>query len=431
LLFIAVTVPVMFGLLGLTVDIGWAHWRKEAAYTAAEAAVSAVVLAAGVNTPTAQSSTPCPGTLSAGTPWQVGCLFAKQNGFTQGSNGQSVAIQIGSGSTGIPASGVSPDKYWVSATVSETIPALFSRVFGYANLTVAARATEAVYRGIPGACIYVLDNSAANAFRISGGLTTDKCGFYVDSTSSSAFNLTGGTVELGTTGSKVNLHTSSISPWPPTGGAVTCGGVDCHSTNVVFSQGAVLDPMSGMTAPTPAGVCIPDPNITAGTRTLNSGTYCALTIKGGTVTLNAGTYIMATGNFKVSGTDAGAPVNATSGVTIFFPSSNTTGVLSVTGGAGLNLNAPQDGGSTDGIAVWAAANPAPATNWTGSLVTINGVLYMPHTALNFTGGGTAVNETIICDTLTTTGGNVAGPATSKFLTGTGTGGTLGGAFLVQ
>ena len=129
-LFLVLSLPVLFGLIGMVVDSGWANWRKEAAKTAASAAASAVVAAAGSTVPATQASTSCPSTIDTSKPWNVGCDFAIHNGFSNGVNNRTVKIQIGSGSTGIPVTGVSPNKYWVSATVTEQIPALFSWVLG-------------------------------------------------------------------------------------------------------------------------------------------------------------------------------------------------------------------------------------------------------------------------------------------------------------
>src|SRR5215469_8933573 len=112
-LLITMSMPVLFGILGMVVDIGWAYWRKEAARTAAQAAAMAVIAAAGNNTPTTQASTNCPSNLDITQYWEVGCAFATQNGFTNGSHHQSVAIQVGDGSTAMPVSGYSQSKYFV------------------------------------------------------------------------------------------------------------------------------------------------------------------------------------------------------------------------------------------------------------------------------------------------------------------------------
>ena len=429
LVFITLSLVTLFGMMGLAVDFGWAYWRREAARSAAEAATSAIVLAAGSTAPTAQSDTACPSQPSASTAWQVGCIFATQNGFTNGSHGQSVSVQIGTSATGMPVSGVSPTSYWVTVTISETIHTFFSQILGKSGITIKSQATSAVYKGTASGCIYVLDPSASKAFFTSGGTFSTSCGVFINSTSSTAFDITGGTVNLNS--AKANVHATSVSPWPPSGGTVSPG-----ISSVLFGQNAVSNPISGLTAPTASSPCILDPSITdSGTHTLNPGTYCTgITIKSGSIKLNAGLYYLTSGSFKVSGTNTNSPVDATSGVTLYFPPSSS-GTLSVTGGAGLNLTAPS-GGSYDGIAVWKEASnhsspPTDSAAWTGSNVVINGVLYMPYTALTYTGGTTAENATIVAGTFTTTGGTISGPATSKYLTGTGSGSGSGAAYLVE
>ena len=91
------TIIPLFGVLGLVVDIGWAYYRREAAQTAADAAASAAAQAAytaagggapscstsGVGCFAAGAAYTCPETIA--TPSnniQVGCMYAKENGFT-------------------------------------------------------------------------------------------------------------------------------------------------------------------------------------------------------------------------------------------------------------------------------------------------------------------------------------------------------------
>ena len=133
-------------------------------------------------------------------------------------------------------------------------------------------------------------------------------------------------------------------------------------------------------------------------------------------------------NFSVSG--GSSYVDATSGVTLYFAAN--AGTLKVTGD-GLNLNAPT-GGLYDGIAVWKpnyTAATSENVSWTGGNININGVIDMPYANLTYTGGTTQVNQTIIVDTFKLTGGNIGGPATSKFLTGVGTGSSSGGTYMVE
>jgi hypothetical protein len=433
------SIPVLFGLMGFVVDLGWAYWRREAAKTAAQSAASAVAASAGSTAPTAQANTNCPATLDSSKPWNVGCQFAIQNGFTNGANRQTVQIQIGSGSTGIPVTGVAPTKYWVTATVSESIPSLFAIFSGTNGLQVTAQATTAVYNGGASGCVYILnkntDGSSNNtAFTVTGGVGTTHCGYYVNGTNSASFNMTGGGIDLGSSGAKVNLQAASTANWPPSGGSILPAPT---TNNVTWAQGTwpVSNPFTGATVPTP-GTCLADPNITSGTVSIPAGTYCSgITIKGGSVTFQSGTYIIGDGTAAHAGASiqikGGSPfVDATAGVTLYFAAN--AGTLKVTGN-GLNLNAPT-GGPYDGIAVWKPAYSSGTSenvSWTGGNININGVIDMPDANLTYTGGTTQVNQSMIVDTFTLTGGNIGGPATSKYLTGVGTGSSSGGTYMVE
>src|SRR3954469_22314753 len=94
----AMSSVVLFGMLGLVVDIGWASWRKEACKTAAEAAAQAAVAAAkagGSTNYTVPASTSCPSSPTNSTSAGAGCLYAKQNGFTNGVGNRTVTYQTG------------------------------------------------------------------------------------------------------------------------------------------------------------------------------------------------------------------------------------------------------------------------------------------------------------------------------------------------
>ena len=48
-IFVTLSLPVTFGVLGFVVDIGWSYFRKEAVYTAAQSAAMAAALDASAN----------------------------------------------------------------------------------------------------------------------------------------------------------------------------------------------------------------------------------------------------------------------------------------------------------------------------------------------------------------------------------------------
>ncbi len=84
------------------------------------------------------------------------------------------------------------------------------------------------------------------------------------------------------------------------------------------------------------------------------------------------------------------------------------------------------GGAQDGMAIWQANSVA--TSISGGNLSITGVIYMPHVALTYTGGNTAVQQTIVADTLTMGGGNISKPASSSLYS---SGGSSSGTYIVQ
>jgi hypothetical protein len=196
--------------------------------------------------------------------------------------------------------------------------------------------------------------------------------------------------------------------------------------SMLTGQTAVVNPMAGMTGPTPAGSCISDPGYSGGVGqndiTIPSGTYCGLSISGGTGLVLSGTYIIKTGSFTVSG---GTISSAATGATIYFPPANT-GTIAVSGGI-LGLTASTTG-SLAGIAIWKDTAVANSAAISGGNATINGIIYMPATALAYSGGVTPVQQSIIVNTITMSGGNISQPAASSFFSN---GATLTGNYIIQ
>ena len=156
---VTISLIPLLAMIGLVVDFGWGYYRKELCRTAAEAAAAAGAAAAKSKTltcgtgVTCQAATACPSTLTPTTdPIIAACLYAKQNGYTDGGK---VSVKIATGTTSSPVSGVSPS-YWITATVSEQLPQLFSAVLGNTLATASARSTAGVFTATgAGGCVYV------------------------------------------------------------------------------------------------------------------------------------------------------------------------------------------------------------------------------------------------------------------------------------
>jgi hypothetical protein len=415
------TLTVSLGLIGLVVDIGWAYWRKEACATAANAAAFAAVSAASAatsqscgagSTSWTCSTFQCPANPSMPSTNNLdnGCLYAKQNSFVN-TGRQTVSLQ---GGTSAPSLGVTP-AYWVTATVTERVPTLFSAVLGQPWEQIAMQSTAGLFRGSGGGCVYVLNPTAGGAYTQSGGGFTSGCGVTIDSSASNALSMSGGTLTLNGGGNLGIVGNKSTS-----GGSIIFNG----GGSLLTGQAAGANPVSGLIAPTPAGSCLADPGYSGSVNnvTIPSGTYCGITNSGSTGLILSGTYIIETGSFIMSG---GNIATAAGGATIYFPPSNS-GTVTVSGGT-LALNAPTTG-SLAGIAIWDNNTVANSMSISGGNFAVNGIIDMPNSHLNYSGGSTPVQQTIIANTLTMSGGSISQPATSPYFSN---GATLSGNFIIQ
>jgi hypothetical protein len=413
---------LLFGSLGLVVDVGWAFFRREAAQTAADsaaqAAAAAAYLSAGggsincsvTNVACYSTEYECPSTLTtAANNIQAGCLYAKENGFTTAGR-QKVTFLSGAG-TAATATGA-PMSYWVIARVSERIPQLFSAVLGFQDGMVTARATAGARMTDGGGCVIELNPSSSGAISMNGNTSlTTGCGVYTNSSSSSAISIVGGGTITTTGGAKTNIvgnwsGSGVISPSPVTGAA------------------SISDPLGDLAPPT-VGACSDTSNpVNIGshtTRTISPGVYCSgfnLSAQS-TLNLDAGIYIIKSGI-----TMGGQTTINGNGVFIYM----LTGGVSMAGGATVNLTAPSTGTWQGVLFYQDRGNTTASTLVGGTAQLMNGVLYFPSANLTYTGGSStaAMNTTIISDTLTLVGNSYITAAASSPYTG-----SAGGAFLIE
>ena len=202
----------MCGLMGLAVDLGWSYFVEKQAQTAADTAALAAAQEANIRIgstafgfvcPVAAASNMevfCQQTVESCTVIQAntdsnlhnGCLYAAQNGFTQGGMGgrQTVTVQAYDSTimpadvSGIAASNVA---YWVTVRTTQTVPQLFSAVLGNAEGTVTAKATAALISSVyPGSFIALNREGDCISDRNKG--FTEFCGVDVDITGSQLNN---------------------------------------------------------------------------------------------------------------------------------------------------------------------------------------------------------------------------------------------------
>lgn len=388
-LFVTLTFVPMLGMIGLVVDAGYGHMQREAAQTAAQAAAVGGIMAAksasnytcgsGV---TCQSATACPSSLSTpSNPIQAACLYAEQNGFTNGGSSGNQSVSIAANTTSSPVSGTSPS-YWLTATVSQKLPLTFLAVLGQHWATVSASSTAAIFGSSSGGgCIYVM-SSSGTGISMSGGGISSNCGVYVNSNSSSAVLSSGGSIT--TTGSAV---TDIVGGWTHSGGTI--------SPSPVLGAITQTDPFASLTAPS-AGSCTGGVSLSSGTQTISPGTYCgAISVSGGSLTLNPGTYYLE-GGLSISG---GSIQSSGGGVTFYVEG----GSVSMSGGT-INLNAPTSG-TWEGILIFQSRTNSAGLNLSGGTQTYSGAVYAIDSTLSLS-GGTYTNTTFVVNTISISGGSL-------------------------
>jgi Flp pilus assembly protein TadG len=380
---------VMLGVLSLTVDFGWAYFRKEAARAAAESGAMAAAIAASENasfdctaaSASCQSTTNCPANpiKPAVTNLDGACLYAKQNGFRTAGN---QTVTVAANRVNSPVSGVSPN-YWVSTTVTERIPQLFSRAVGQPWATVAVRSTAGIFLRAAGACIFALATTGTG-LSVNGTMDIESgCGIYVNSTNASNAMTAGGNSR--TTASVINIvggyNTNGgayISPLPSTGRPPT------------------PDPLASRNGPDAALISsLPcSPAITANSSITMPGSGYYKVCSGGftmtgnkNLTIPGGTYVFTGGDMDLrNGT-----LRATGPVTFYMTGSFSS--VQINGNVDIELAAPTTG-PYRGLLFFQDRNITLSSirfNG-GSSMVLSGSLYFPTSDMDFSGGNTTENS---------------------------------------
>ncbi|HLH18254.1 MAG TPA: pilus assembly protein TadG-related protein [Bryobacteraceae bacterium] len=446
---VSLSLVVTLGLLGMVVDVGWMYWRKEAAFTAAQAAaIGAVMQAKTVNSGSTftcnspsqiwcgSTATACSTSPTNSTTLGTACLYAKQNGFTA-SGRQNVLVSAGNGTA--PTVPNVASSYYVTVQVTEQIPLTFLAVIanGYFG-TVAARSTAEVINQGGGGCIYVLDPSGAAALNVSNGVrVSSQCGYYVDSSSSSALSVTGGANLTATNGSSIMVHGGAVvnngattSPAPTTGAPVAadpflsrpvpwsssassrtyqcdytgCDHTTCDHTNYTWSSWTSQ-------------------------LTLSPGVYCGGIQIGNvnSVVFNPGVYILNGGGMNLGGL-GGIPGGVTGSNVLFFDTGTNSTYKGITLGNGISFtfSAPTTGSlagilfyQDPGITAPTLGASAVTSYFNGgSSFSLQGSLYFPNTTVNFSNGTSTTATGLVVNDLVFTGGSNFVQDTSN-LTGLG------------
>ena len=335
---IALLLPVLIGILGLVIDLGYGYQYKRIMQTSADAGAFAGAIAivrdedAGLNAKVLYD--------------------AGKNGF-DGSNGETRPINRP------PLSGAfAGNNSFVEVIISEQLNTYFMPVLGVDHMTVGARAVAGVMAG-PG-CIYVLNGTANKAFEVSSSssLLAPNCGIKVHSCDDEALSVTSDSVltanAIDVCG-ETNLAGAVVTPTPD---EHVCDGTSCDRGE---------DPLAYLSDPAVPNTCDFNEFKTSSEGTpesrvqINPGTYCGgISIESGShVNFNPGIYYLRGG--KVAGLNVDSGSTATGfGVSFYNTDYNSTYPympIEIQSGSHAEFTAPSGTGTDfDGILFWQDRN---------------------------------------------------------------------------
>src|SRR5438876_3685278 len=372
----ALMLTTFIGFVGLAADTGYFFDYRRRMTAAADDAAVAGAMEVDRNSTSTQVVA-------------VAQAAAASNGFTHGTNNITVTVNRP------PTSGynVGNNKF-VEVLINRPSPTFFLRVLNITTATVAARAVAGPGNG-GGGCVYVLNASGDQTFKLTGSATLNvpTCRIVVVSNSSSAMSTSGSAC----------AHAASIDITGYLSNSSSCSSTPTPNTTVPPEN----DPLSNLQAPTWSGCTHSSRvSISGGTNTLDPGTYCGgISISNATVTFNPGLYILAknTNNSAGVGITASSSALSGTGVTFYVDS----GAASVSGGNSVvHMEAPTSG-TWEGILFFQsrANTTKPASFTGGGNIGLEGVLYFPKVKVTYS-GGTATNAdytVIVSDQLEFTG----------------------------
>ena len=321
---------------------------------------------------------------------------AASNGFTHLVDGTHVTVNHP------PLGGFyAGNNAFVEAIISQPRPTIFMGILGFQSATVSTRAVAGIMDSRN--CIYALNATAPAAVQLSGGVQVNaNCGVVDDSNNGDALDENGGACMTVTSTAVTGNYTGTCyTPTP--------------KTNVPREP----DPLAGLAAPTFSSTCnYTNYQIkTAGTYTLQPGTYCgdslnpaiAISGTGVVVTFQPGLYVLYGGGLTMSG----GVINGT-GVTFYNAAGAGTGhpygPVSINGSVSGALSAPRSGSMEAMLFFQDRAISSTSGDSTvngSSTLALEGTLYFPTTRLKFAGGqsiaGAAAYTILIADRIWFTG----------------------------
>ncbi|GAC1329893.1 MAG: pilus assembly protein TadG-related protein [Beijerinckiaceae bacterium] len=372
--------PVVLAGTAFAIDLSYVYYNKSRIQQAADAGALAAVLALP-NTGTAgtqalqlvSSNTPTSfGTLSTNADVTFGTWDASTKTFTISAANQN-AVQV---------------KTHRTVANGNPILTFFGKFVGAPYVEVNATGTAVRFGG---ACVRVLDPSAAPAFTNGGsGKVSLDCALQVNSSSANAAQSQGSsTISTSSTCVSGGYTGTGWSPTPTIGCKV------------------LADPLASIPEPAaPTSCTVNNPTVSSGT--LNSNcTYTGTVSLSGSVTLQSGLLYFKNATINVS---SSTNINGT-GVTMFLDANST---LSLTGNGTISLSAPTSGTYAGLLIFQSRSTPVShtLTIWGNGTMSLNGTLYAPSATLSMGGNATLIETKVgyvIADKL-----SLAGSSDLKF-----------------
>ena len=336
LVFVAVAMVGLMGMLTLTLDIGAASRQRRIAQTAADAGAIA-------------GGTQIFRDMDSASVVDAATRSILQNGFVAANATISYP----------PATGPhAADRRYVQVVMFKPIATIFGRIFNKDSVNVQASAVAGV-EGQSNYCVYGLGTSG-NAIDIPGDLTANGCGV-----------ISNGSIYV-----KNNI---SGTPEPS---VAAVGTIDAGTGNMTEGIAPVPDPYAYLRVPTNT-TCDFYNTVVNGTKSLTAGVYCGGITINGTANLGPGTY------FILGGGLTGGSVSGT-GVTIINsngPGNNVAAFRPIVFGnaCGFALTAPTTGPYKGVVVYQDPAGPsAPGANTDNEICgkgaspyDIQGAVYLP------------------------------------------------------
>lgn len=410
LLFTLISVP-LFGMLGLVTDLGYMHYVKMTAQSAAEAAAQSAIVdfhatmggasfTCGGNVVCASSQTACAaGITMPANSIEHGCMYGQAHGFNSAG---SLTYQSGVSSAPPTASGMTTAPYWVTFRAYKTVPQMFSAVLGNFSGTVVGRSTAAVVGAID--CIYALDPTAPGAINVQGTASlSSACGIFVDSNNNCAMQSNGGaTISAPEYDVVGNVCTNPLTPTPNTG---VVPASDPLASLAPPATGPYGCPGGGMSYPPPG-------TKNGATISISPGVYCGgIQVKNNTVNFQPGTYVLVGGGLTTQ--DSNSIINGT-GVLFyntFDPTDsqkayNTYSPIGIAANSVVSLTAPTTG-TYAGMLFFddrSAPSGNPDTYGGGSTAVYQGIIYNRNNGITMYGNSSVSQYSmIIADTINLVG----------------------------